>query len=113
MKKMLSVILAAVMLTILICIPIHAGNRQIPVYIGNTTVEGVLIEDTTFVPFDTFCYAMGADSVTWDPKTNVVSASCRGIVIESKEGVSYIEANGRCFYTGLSCRPIDGMLYVP
>lgn len=68
MKKMLSVILAAVMLTILICIPIHAGNRQIPVYIGNTTVEGVLIEDTTFVPFDTFCYAMGADSVTWDPK---------------------------------------------
>ena len=113
MKKMLSVMLAAVMLAILICIPVHAGNRQIPVYIGNTTVEGVLIEDTTFVPFDTFCYAMGADSVTWDPKTNVVSASCRGIVIESKEGVSYIEANGRCFYTGPYCRPIDGMLYVP
>lgn len=113
MKKMLSILFAAVLLAVLICVPVHAENRQIPVYIGNETVNGVLIENTTFVPFDIFCEAMDADSITWDPKTNVVSASCRGIVIESKDGASYIEANGRCFYTGLSCRSIDGMLYVP
>lgn len=113
MKKILSVIFAAVMLAMLICIPVHAENRRIPVSIGNTTIDGVLIEDTTFVPFDTFCYAMGADSVTWNSKTDIVSASCRGIVIESKEWASYIEANGRCFYTGPYCRSIGGMLYVP
>jgi len=113
MKKMLSVIFTAVMLAMLFCIPVSAENRHIPVYIGNTTLDGMLIEDTTFVPFDIFCYAMGADRVTWNPKTDVVSAFCRGIVIESKEWASYIEANGRCFYTGPCCRSIDGMLYVP
>lgn len=113
MKKMLSCLIAVVMLAALVCLPVHAADRAIPVYIGSRTVEGVLIEDTTFVPFDTFCYEMGADTVTWDPETDVVSAFCRGIVIESKEWASYVEANGRCFYTGPACRSIGGMLYVP
>ena len=113
MKQMLSCLIAVVMLAALVCLPVHAADRAIPVYIGGRTVEGVLIEDTTFVPFDTFCYEMGADTVTWDPETDIVSAFCRGIVIESKEWASYVEANGRCFYTGPSCRSIGGMLYVP
>ncbi len=113
MKKMLSSLLTAALAAVLLCLPVRAETRSVPVYIGGRTVEGILIEDTTFVPFDTFCYEMGADTVTWDPETDVVSAFCRGIVIESKEWASYVEANGRCFYTGPSCRSIGGMLYVP
>ena len=113
MKKMLLCLAAMVILMSSICLPIHAADRDIPVYIGGRTVEGVLMEDTTFVPFDIFCYEMGADAVTWNPETNVVSAFCHGITIASEEGASYVEANGRCFYTGPSCRSIDGMLYVP
>ena len=101
MKKLLSMILSVFLLTGLLCSPAYASDDSIPVYIGDKTVNGILIEDTTFVPFDTFCYVMGADTVTWNPETDVVSAYCRGIVIESKEWASYIEANGRCFYSGL------------
>lgn len=113
MKKLLSMILSVFLLTGLLCSPAYASDDSIPVYIGDKTVNGILIEDTTFVPFDTFCYVMGADTVTWNPETDVVSAYCRGIVIESKEWASYIEANGRCFYSGAYCRSINGMLYVP
>ncbi len=113
MKKLLSMILSVFLLTGLLCSPAYASDDSIPVYIGDKTVNGILIEDTTFVPFDTFCYVMGADTVTWNPETDVVSAYCRGIVIESKEWASYIEANGRCFYSGPYCRSINGMLYVP
>ena len=113
MKKWIALALAAALLLFITCMPISADGRRIPVRINGKTIDGVLLEDTTFVPFDTFCYAMGAERVTWNPKTGIVAADCRGITIESKEEVFYIEANGWCFYTKVKCRGIGGMLYVP
>lgn len=113
MKKVLSFFLVFILLAAAWCIPVHAANRHIPVYINGTTVDGVLIEETTFVPLDDFCNAMDAANVVRDSKTNAVSVYCRGIVIEAMADGFYLEANGRCFYTGLACRAISGKLYVP
>lgn len=113
MKKTIS-ILVMILVAVGLMIPsVHAAKITVPVSIGKTVIDGVLIEDTTFVPFDTVCEVLGASRITWDPATDIVAAECRGITVASREWASFIEANGRCFYTGPYCRSIGGMLYVP
>ena len=90
-----------------------ANFRKIPIQVGGKTVDGLLIEETTFAPLEYLSLALGADSVSWSATTRLVTIEIRGTTVETKHGANYVEANGRCFYTALPCRTIDGNLYVP
>ncbi len=103
-------------LTIFCCFSVSASAasyKTIPIHVGEKTVDGLLIEETTFAPLEYLTLALGADSVSWSAVTRLVTIEIRGITIETKHGANYVEANGRCFYTAIPCRTIDGNLYVP
>ena len=115
-KKFRLYILIIGIVTIFGCFSFSASAadfRKIPIRVGEKTVDGLLIEETTFAPLEYLTLALGADSVSWSAKTRIVTIEIRGMTIETKHGANYLEANGRCFYTALPCRTIDGNLYVP
>ena len=115
-KKFRLYILLIGIVTIFYCFSFSASAsdlKKIPIHVGGQTVDGLLIEETTFAPLEYLSLALGADSVSWSAVTRLVTIEIRGMTIETKQGANYLEANGRCFYTALPCRTIDGNLYVP
>lgn len=115
-KKFRLYILIIGIVTIFSCFSFSASAadfRKIPIRVGEKTVDGLLIEETTFAPLEYLTLALGADSVSWSAQTRLVTIEIRGMTIETRHGASYLEANGRCFYTEIPCRTIDGNLYVP
>lgn len=90
-----------------------AAPSRIPISIGNKNLDGYLIEEKTMVPFYEFCKLMDGTSSISSYSGGVLTIRTRGITVSAKAGDFYIEANGRCFYTDVSCRLIDGVLYVP
>ncbi len=92
---------------------VSAANEVIPVTLGNTRLEGYLIEDKTYVSLADFGKAVDKNSEIVSTANGIHKISARGITVSAAFWNYYIEANGRCFYTGTSCRMIDGKLYVP
>jgi N-acetylmuramoyl-L-alanine amidase len=90
-----------------------ADNPKIPVSVGNQGISGYLIENKTMIPLLEFCKIMDSSSYISSYSGGVVSVKTRGITVSAKSGDFYIEANGRCFYTEVSCRLIGNTLYVP
>ena len=90
-----------------------AAYPHIPVSVGNKKLEGYLIEEKTMIPLFEFCKMMDSASTIVSSSGGVLTIRTRGISVSAKEGDFYIEANGRCFYTDVSCRTIGGVLYVP
>ena len=106
-KKFRLYILIIGIVTIFGCFSFSASAadfRKIPIRVGEKTVDGLLIEETTFAPLEYLTLALGADSVSWSAKTRIVTIEIRGMTIETKHGANYLEANGRCFYTALPAR---------
>lgn len=92
---------------------VSAANTAIPVKLGNVSLEGVLIEEKTYVSLADFGKAVDSDSKLTSTAGGIHEISARGITVSAQLWNSYIEANGRCFYTDTTCRMIDGELYVP
>ena len=114
MLKKFRMLLVSVGIFIFICsFDVSAAYPSIPVSIGDRKINGYLIEEKTMIPLLEFCKIMDGASNVSSFDGGVLTIRTRGISVSAKEGDFYIEANGRCFYTDVSCRLIDGILYVP
>ena len=114
MLKKFRMLLVSVSIVIFIfSFEVTAAHPRIPVSIGNQNLQGYLIEEKTMIPLLDFCKIMDGTSSISSYSGGILTIRTRGITVSAKEGDFYIEANGRCFYTDVSCRLIDGVLYVP
>lgn len=92
--------------------PAQAATK-VTVTVNGTTISGAqLIGNTTYVPFDTFCKAMGASSAAISGKTGTAKGS---YTVQAVAGNAYVTANGRYLYTGsfTPVRQSNGTLIVP
>lgn len=71
------------------------------------------IGSTTYVPLFRFCDWLGVFQYKYDKKTGVASVSGDNLEISAKEGMLYIVANGRYFYTVDKIINFNGETYVP
>ncbi len=92
---------------------VSAANEKIPVTLGSKTIEGQLIEEKTYVSLIDFGQAVDSGAKLVSTANGIHKMEARGITVSAAFWNYYIEAVGRCFYTGTSCRMIDGKLYVP
>ena len=92
---------------------VSAANTTVPVKMGNSVLDGVLIEEKTYVSLVDFGKTVDPNSRLISTTGGIHKISARGITVSAQLWNSYIEANGRCFYTETTCRLIDGELYVP
>ena len=114
LKKFRNITLAVCALIFIFSMKVSAAeNQKIPVSVGNQNINGYLIEDKTMVPLLEFCKLMDSTSYISSYSGGVVSVQTRGITVSAQAGDYYIEANGRCFYTEVSCRLLGNTLYVP
>ena len=113
MKKLRMIFLITGMMLVIFAVSASADYANIPVHIGNKTVNGYLVEEKTMVPLTVFAQAMDNTSYVSGVSGNIVSVKTRGITVSAEHNGYYVEANGRCFYTDVSCRYINGTLYVP
>lgn len=113
LKKFRMLLLSVGIIIVLFSVEASAAHPQIPIAVGNQKLEGYLIEEKTMVPLLDFCRIMDGASSVVSSSGGVLTIRTRGISVSAKEGDFYIEANGRCFYTDVACRVINGKLYVP
>ena len=113
LKKFRNISFIVCLLILLFSMQTSADNPKIPVSVGNQSISGYLIESKTMIPLLEFCKIMDSSSYISSYSGGVVSVQTRGITVSAKSGDFYIEANGRCFYTEVSCRLIGNTLYVP
>ena len=93
-----------------------SGSSDVSIYMnGERVLEGRsrLINSVTYVALRDFCALVGDCEVTWDAKTRTAVATKGTKVATATDMDYYIYADGRCFYTDVSCRMIGGTLYVP
>lgn len=113
MKKLRLLFFMTGVMLVLFAVSVSADHAKIPVQIGEKNVSGYLVEEKTMVPLLDFAKAMDSTSYVSAVSGNIVSLNTRGITVSAEHGGYYVEANGRCFYTDVSCRYINGVLYVP
>ena len=113
LKKFRILLLTVGIFVLLFSVPVSAAYPEIPVSIGTGKLSGYLIQEKTMIPLFDFCKIVDGTSRITSFSGGVLSIQTRGITVSAKEGDFYIEANGRCFYTDVSCRMIGGTLYVP
>ncbi len=75
--------------------------------------EAKLINSVTYVPLRRFSELCGAGKIGWDAKTATATVKRGGITIRVRQGLPYIEAAGRYFYTDSPILNIEGRLYLP
>lgn len=112
----LGALLCAISLLSVLALPTFAAAPPIPISLENgKTVNGELIDSTTYIPLRRFCDAMGGATIEWNARTSTatVTNSARGLHMTVKQGASYIVANGRYFYAPTGIRNVGGSLYVP
>lgn len=112
-KFKITLFLTCVSLCLLGVISVSAAHESIPVRMGDTTLDGRLIEEKTCVSLVDFGRAVDPDSKLISTSDGIHKISARGLTVSAQLWNAYIEANGRCFYTETSCRIIGGELYVP
>ncbi len=115
LKKFKFFLIAACASLVCLCLGsnVSAASESIPVRMGNTVLDGILIESKTYVSLVDFGQAVDSGSQLLSSQNGVHTISARGITVSAAFWNYYIEANGRCFYTETACRMIDGKLYVP
>ncbi len=92
---------------------VSAAEQIVPVSMNSQTLEGVLIENKTYVSLADFGKLADSESRLLSTENGIHTISARGITVSAAFWNYYIEANDRAFYTETSCRILDGKLYVP
>ena len=122
-KRIAVFLLATIMLIGFIAPSASAAGYQFPQ--GSTPVnvtldgravlsgEAVIINSTTYVPVRSFSELMGADSISWNAKTQTATVTKNGISAYITSGALYIGANGRYFFTVEKILNINDRLFVP
>lgn len=75
--------------------------------------ETVIIRSVTYVPLRSFSELVGADSISWNPRTATATVKKGTTSISVANGYYYIVASGRYFYTVEPILNISGRLFVP
>ena len=75
--------------------------------------ETVIIRSVTYVPLRSFSELVGADSISWNPRTATATVKKGATSISVADGYYYIVASGRYFYTVEPILNISGRLFVP
>ena len=92
------------------------GTTPVSVYYeGRLILEGesAIIDSVTYVPLRAFSEEMGADSVSWNAKTQTATVKKGSISINVGNGASYIDASGRILYLPTGARNIGDRLFLP
>ncbi len=82
---------------------------------GERVLEGeaAIINSVTYVPLRSFSELVGADSVSWNAKTDTATVVKGNTVLHVRNGGYFLEASGRYFYTPEKVLNIDDRLFVP
>lgn len=93
-------------------------NGSLPVRLvldGEEVLSGecALIHSVTYVPLRSFSELVGADSVSWNPKTATATIHKGSVAVQVTDGARYITASERCFYTVSPILNIGDRLFVP
>lgn len=72
---------------------------------------GALIDGEVYVPL--YLFVRNYTNATYTYTGGTVTVNGNGLTVTATVGQSYIIANGRVLYTGLSSKGIDGNLWVP
>lgn len=122
-KRITVFLLAVLMLTSIIAPAVSAAGYQFPQGSSpvNVTLDGravlqgeaAIINSTTYVPVRSFAELMGADSISWNAKTQTATVTKNGISTYITNGALYIGANGRYFFTVEKVLNINDRLFVP
>jgi len=107
LKPILAVLICAAML-----ITGVSANERIEVRIGGGTLDGRLIDSTTYVPFAEGNRALSGGDASVTGGGNSMSAAAGNMTVRASAGDCYIEAAGR-YIGGKDVLSIDGQLYVP
>ena len=75
--------------------------------------EAAIINSVTYVPLRSFCELVGANSIEWDAKNRVATVKKSNTTVKVSDRISYVEANGRYFYSNEPIRNISDRLFVP
>lgn len=75
--------------------------------------EAAILNSVTYVPLRTFAELCGADSISWNDRTRVATVKDGATTVNIGDGLYYIEASGRYFYSSAPTRNIDDRLFVP
>ena len=122
-KKIAVFALAVIMIVSVIAPAVGAAGYQFPqgaspvnvTLNGRAVLEGeaAIINSTTYVPVRSFSELMGADSISWNAKTQTATVTKNGISTYITNGALYIGANGRYFFTVEKVLNINDRLFVP
>ena len=77
------------------------------------TEESAIIESVTYVPVRAFSEELGAESISWNAKTQTATVKKDGILINITDKASYIEAAGRILYSPTGIKNINDRLFAP
>ncbi len=92
------------------------GSTPVNVTLDGKTVlrgEAVIINSVTYVPLRSFSELVGADSISWNAKTNTATVTKGSVTLYVTSGALYISANGRYFFTVERILNINDRLFVP
>ena len=122
-KKSISIICTICLITCILCGYASAdilGQAQtaetsyssVSIYFnGIKTVDGIKVEDTTYVPLRAFFGIFGDQTdIAWDAETNTVTVTDQDLILTATVGANYITINDRCFYLPEGVLIIDGNL---
>lgn len=82
---------------------------------GRSVLEGeaAIINSVTYVPLRSFSELCGAESVSWNEKTQAATVKKYNMKAEISQNKDYIEASGRYFYLDNKIKNIDNRLFIP
>lgn len=75
--------------------------------------EAAILDSVTYVPLRTFAELCGADSISWNDRTRVATVKDGGTTVNIGDGLYYVEAMGRYFYSPTPVKNISDRLFVP
>ena len=114
-KKIFAVLISLLILAVM-SVPSLAATSNVRVTVGGVPISSdassKIIDGTVYVPLRAFCDAFGANSVTWDQKTQTATVYCRNIKITASANDAYIVANGRYLYLSQN-HNISSRIFVP
>ena len=82
---------------------------------GNEVLSGeaAIINSVTYVPLRSASELIGADSISWNEKTQIATVKKDDTTLTVQNGGNYLEAMGRYFYTPERVLNIDNRIFVP
>ncbi len=115
--------LVLVLSSAVLAIPVSAAEYAFPDGAAPVSIEldgkrvldgqAAIINSVTYVPVRAFSELMGADSITWNGKTQTATVKKDTLNIYITSGALYVGANGRYFFTVERVLNIGGRLFVP